>query len=212
MHPDLNRRPLKTRSSRWAQRVAASLVATEITPDQISVMSMVFAGIGAAVLVAVDAPWSPVLFAACIQMRLLCNLLDGMVALEGGKKSALGSLYNEIPDRLADSVIIVAVGYAVHVSWLGWCGALLAALTAYIRVLGGALGLPQDFRGPMAKPHRMALLTVGSLLAAPERALWGTRYTLLAALALLVVGSLVTCATRTRAMSRALIAKSPAIR
>ena len=45
--------------------------------------------------------------------------------------------------------------------WLGWLGALAAAVTAYIRVLGGSLGLPQDFRGPLAKPHRMVVMTSG---------------------------------------------------
>lgn len=133
-----------------------------------------------------------------------CNLLDGMVALEGGKKSPVGALYNEIPDRLADSLFIVAAGYCAHWPSLGWCGALLAALTAYIRVLGGSLGLPQDFRGPMAKPHRMAVLTIACVIAAVEIARWGTNYVLLAAVALIAIGSLVTCATRIWAIGRAL--------
>jgi hypothetical protein len=35
-----------------------------------------------------------------------------MVAIEGGKKSSVGALYNEFPDRIADSLFIVALGYA----------------------------------------------------------------------------------------------------
>ena len=63
------------------------------------------------------------------------------------------------------------------------CGAaaLLAALTAYIRAVGGSLGLPQDFSGIMAKPQRMALLTFGLAAQAVEGPLAGTRYSLLAA-------------------------------
>ena len=80
----------------------------------------------------------------------------------------------------------------------------MAALTAYIRVLGGSLGLAQDFRGPMAKPHRMAVLTIGCILGAAESARWGTHYALLAAVLVITVGSLITCATRIRAMARAL--------
>ena len=131
-------------------------------------------------------------------------MLDGMVAVEGGKKSPVGSLYNEIPDRLADSIFIVAIGYSVQLAWLGWCGALLAAFTAYIRVLGGSLGFAQDFRGPMAKPHRMAALTAGCLLGAAEDALWGSQYALTLALSLIAAGSAVTCAARTRAIAQAL--------
>jgi hypothetical protein len=33
---------------------------------------------------------------------------------------------------------------------LGWLAALLACGTAYVRVLGGALGAAQDFCGPQA--------------------------------------------------------------
>ena len=55
----------------------------------------------------------------CVQLRLLCNLLDGMVAVEGGRSSPVGALYNEVPDRVADSLLLVALGYAVGIPWLG---------------------------------------------------------------------------------------------
>ena len=205
----VNRRPLKSRSSRWAQRLAAGLAATAVTPNQISTLSMVFAAAGAGALLELAPPWGPLACALGIQLRLVCNLLDGMVAMEGGKKSSVGGLYNEVPDRVADSLFIVAAGYAVGVPWLGWCGALFAALTAYIRVLGGALGLPQDFRGPMAKQHRMAVLTAACLVGAAEGALRGSHYALLAAEWLVMVGSLLTCGTRLRAIGRALRAAQP---
>lgn len=201
---ELNRRPLKSRSSAWAQRAAAWLASTAVTPNQISLASTLFAAAGAAALLLLAAPWSMLLCAVCIQLRLVCNLLDGMVALEGGKKSAVGGLYNEIPDRVADSLFIVAVGYAAGQPWLGWCGALLAACTAYIRTLGGALGLAQDFRGPMAKQHRMATLTTACLLGAAESVLFHTHYALLLAGWIVAAGSLLTCGTRTAAIARAL--------
>ncbi|HJY78815.1 MAG TPA: CDP-alcohol phosphatidyltransferase family protein [Burkholderiales bacterium] len=199
-----NRRPIRARSSAWAQRGAALLARSGISPNQISVASIAFAGAGAAAL-----GWSPnvpglVICALGVQGRLICNLLDGMVAVEGGKKSPLGQIYNEFPDRVADSLLIVALGYAIDAAWLGWLGALAAALTAYIRVFGGSLGLAQDFRGPMAKQHRMAVLTGGCLLGAAEIAVSGTQYALQAAAWIIAVGSLVTCATRTRAIARQL--------
>lgn len=142
--------------------------------------------------------------ALCIQGRLICNLLDGMVAIEGGKKSVLGALYNEFPDRIADSIFIIALGYATPFPFLGWLGALAAALTAYVRVFGGSLGLPQDFRGPMAKQHRMAVMTLACVLGAVENHLYATGWSLLAALVMIALGSLLTCITRTLAMARLL--------
>ena len=104
---------------------------------------------------------------------MLCNLLDGMVAIEGSKSTATGALFNEIPDRLADPLFLVPLGYASGYPWLGWLAALLAVLTAYVRVLGGTLGQPQDFDGILPKQRRMAVLTGALLVHAIEDALCG---------------------------------------
>jgi phosphatidylglycerophosphate synthase len=198
---DLNRRPIATRSSAWAQRLASALAQSSITPNQISMLSVLFAGVGAALLAWAPTPAGLLLCAACIQLRLVCNLIDGMVAVEGGKGSALGRIYNEFPDRVTDSVLIVALGYACDLPWLGWLGALLALATAYVRVFGGSLGLTQDFRGPLAKAQRMAVLTVACVAAAGESYWHIQHYALLAAAIIIAAGSLVTCVTRTLAIA-----------
>src|SRR3546814_9766621 len=77
------------------------------------------------------------------------DLFDGLVAVEHARKTPTGVLYNEVPDRVADSLFLVALGYAAGMPWCGWLAALLAALTAYIRTLGGTVLGSQDFRGPM---------------------------------------------------------------
>lgn len=162
-----NRRPLKSRSTAWAQGCARFLMRTGISPNGISSIGVLFAAVGAWCFLQTDASvmwW--LAGAACVQLRLLCNLMDGLVAVEGGKSTPNGELFNEVPDRIEDSLFLVAAGYAIDLGWLGWCAALLAVGTAYVRQLGGALGLGQDFVGPMAKPHRMAVLTLGALLCA----------------------------------------------
>jgi phosphatidylglycerophosphate synthase len=199
-----NRRPIAARGSRWARAFAGLLARSNISPNQISILSVVCAAVGAAALLGLPPISGLMTFVIAIQGRLVCNLLDGMVAIEGGKKSALGAMYNEFPDRIADSLFIVAVGYAIALPWLGWWGALAAALTAYVRVFGGSLGLPQDFRGPMAKQHRMAALTVAALLGAVEWHVWQTQYVLLVAAYVLAIGATLTCVARTLAIARAL--------
>jgi len=202
-----NRRPLASRDTRWAARASALLAGSSVTPNQISIVSVVFALIGAALLVVWPTPAGLVLCAVCVQCRLLCNLLDGMVAVEGGKQSPLGALYNEFPDRIADSLFLVALGHAALHPWLGWLAALLAALTAYVRVSGGMLGLAQDFRGPMAKPQRMAVLTIACLAAALELGVHGSRSALLVGVMVIAAGSALTCMTRTRAIAAQLNAE-----
>jgi phosphatidylglycerophosphate synthase len=198
---EADRRPLASRDTRWARRIASALARSSITPNQISVASIAFAALGAWTLV--DARPLALLGAAiCVQLRLLCNLVDGMVAIEGGKQSPVGALYNEFPDRIADSLLLVALGYAALVPWLGWLAALLAALTAYVRATGGALGFAQDFRGPMAKPHRMAALTLACVLGAAEIYWNGTRHALLIGAIVIAAGSALTCATRALALAK----------
>ena len=202
------RRPLTSRNTAAARWLARRLAQTEITPNQISLASIGFAMIGGLLLLRPDWPWALVFAAICIQLRLLCNLIDGMVAVEGGKGTPVGALYNEIPDRVADSLFLIGAGYGLGLPALGWLAALIAAFTAYIRVLGGSLGLPQDFRGPQAKPHRMALLTAGCVLGAVETWTWGTAYVMPTALLLITIGTLWTCVARTRAIAQALETRS----
>jgi phosphatidylglycerophosphate synthase len=197
------RRPIASRSSSWAIGLSRYLSSTGITPNGISVTSVAFAAIGGALML-LSHPLAWLGAAVFVQLRLVCNLLDGMVAIEGGKKTKTGAIYNEFPDRIADSLLLVPAGYAAGLPWLGWLCALLAALTAYIRVFGGSVGLPQDFSGLMAKQRRMAALTVGLVAQCIEAPLFGTNWSLIIACAIVAVGSLITCATRTIAIARAL--------
>ncbi|WP_426105414.1 CDP-alcohol phosphatidyltransferase family protein [Massilia sp. TSP1-1-2] len=199
-HPDeSDRRPITVRSANWAQGLARSLAGMGITPNQISVLSIVFAALGAGALYL--GGWYLIGAALCIQGRLLCNLFDGMVAVEHKQATALGPVYNEFPDRIADSLLLVAAGYACVRPELGWLAALAAALTAYVRVYGASCGLGHDFRGPMAKQHRMAVLTV-ACVATPL--LPFGLMPLAIAMAIIAALSLVTCATRTLALCRLL--------
>jgi phosphatidylglycerophosphate synthase len=134
--------------------------------------------------------------------------MDGMVAIEGGRRTPTGELFNDIPDRFADLLLLVGAGYAVTwISWgeaLGWAAGAAAVLTAYVRLLGGAMGATQHFCGPMAKPHRMALLTAACLLSMTEVAYGYEGRVLAVALALMTVASLATFARRVRLIAREL--------
>ena len=198
------RRPIASRSSFWAIGAARSLGRAGVTPNTISVASVAFAGFGGALIMFCAHPLGWLAAAVCVQLRLVCNLLDGMVAIEGGKKTATGALYNEFPDRIADSLLLIPLGYAAGLPWLGWLCALLAALTAYVRVFGGSVGLAQDFSGIMAKQRRMAALTAGLVAQAVEWPLFASHWSLVTAASIIAFGSLVTCITRTRAIARAL--------
>ena len=197
VNPEANRRPLKSRSNVLIQAVARSAVRRGWTPNGISVASVLFALLGGLCLLVSPLGWGAILCAAGIQLRLLCNVVDGLVAIEGGRKTSTGVLYNEVPDRVADIVLLVAAGYAVGAPALGWAAATAAVFTAYVRLLGGSLGQVQRFTGPLAKQHRMALLT-GACLLTP---LFGTTGLLQLAVIIITVGGFYTGFVRLKAVA-----------
>lgn len=199
---DENRRPLTSRNSAWASRLAFWAVQKGLTPNQISQASMAFAATGLALYwLSTQGPGIVqllclILAAATLQARLICNLIDGMVAIEGGRGAKDGPFWNEAPDRVSDLFFFAGAGLAAGKPALGLLAAALAIATAYIRELGRAEGFPPDFSGPMAKPQRMAVLTAGTALAA----LYATEWTLTVTLWIIVAGSAATNFRRSRTL------------
>jgi phosphatidylglycerophosphate synthase len=170
------RRPIGARHWR-ASRLGASWGARRGVWPNANTLAGMFCTLAAGGLLAATASapaWERLAWlaaAALIVLRLVANMLDGMVAIESGRASRLGELFNEVPDRVSDSAVLIGLGYA-HGSEpvLGVVAALLAVFTAYVRAMGKVAGAPQFYQGPMAKPQRMALVVALCLwgAAAPE--------------------------------------------
>ncbi|HUG61417.1 MAG TPA: CDP-alcohol phosphatidyltransferase family protein [Methylomirabilota bacterium] len=212
-----DRRPITARGLSSSQTFARRLAEAGVTPDQISLFGLA-AGTGSGLALALT-PLVPdavrllwLLAAVMVVLRGMANMFDGMVAVEHGKGSALGPIYNEFPDRLSDMALMIGAGYSIGGSpTAGWAAAAMALLVTYVRVLGTRLGAPPDFGGPMAKQHRMfSVAAVCAWLAVtpaswrlgwgPEDA-WG-----LIALVLWIVaaGSVATTVLRLRRLALAL--------
>ncbi|WP_232480009.1 CDP-alcohol phosphatidyltransferase family protein [Roseomonas sp. KE2513] len=159
-----DRRPIAARNTGPANALAAWLIARRASPNGISAAGMV-AGLLAGLALAGTAWWPGVARslwiagALLIQLRLLANLMDGMVAIGRGVASPVGELWNEVPDRVSDTAVLLGLGIAAGSPAWGLAASLAAMATAYIRTTGRAAGAPSDFRGPMAKQQRMALVT-----------------------------------------------------
>jgi phosphatidylglycerophosphate synthase len=210
-YPPTDRRPIASRERKIWQRLAAFLAERGVSPNGISMAGMVAGiiagGLLAATSIAAEA-WLQrglwLLAAVGIQLRLLANMLDGMVAIATGKASPLGELYNELPDRVSDVAIIVGAGFAVGgLPAFGYLASCIAVLTAYVRAVGKAAGASDLFVGPMAKPHRMFVLTLVALAMAgmpqewqPQWGAGGKAGLAALGLAIILVGGLWTVARR----------------
>jgi phosphatidylglycerophosphate synthase len=201
-----SRRPLASRGSAWAGRLSGWAIEHGLTPNQISRLAVALSAAGA--LCFTLSPFGPgilqwfwlLLAAASCQARLVCNLIDGMVAIEGGHGTKDGPFWNEAPDRLSDLFLFVGAGLAAGNLALGTLAAALAIAAAYIRELGRAEGFAPDFSGPMAKQHRMAALTLGAIVAA----FYASEWTLSVTLWIIVAGTGLTILLRSLRLIQAL--------
>jgi phosphatidylglycerophosphate synthase len=208
---------MRLRENTWVKGTAFWLLRAGGRPNQVSASSVVFASLSGICLVVAATTagrWAAISFAAAgafISLRGLCNLCDGLMAIEGGLRTKSGEIFNDLPDRLSDSIVFVAAGHSLaSMNWgreLGWAAALLAVMTAYVRVLGASSGASQQFGGPMAKTHRMAVMAAACLAASVEAASGHTPRAVVVALAIVVIGCVATIGRRTLRVVRELEAK-----
>lgn len=212
---DSDRRPISQRGSGWARAIARWLASAGISPNTISVLSVVASiGAGAAFYAtSLDTGVERILWlvgAALIFLRLLANMFDGMVAVEWDKATPVGALYNEVPDRISDAVILIGAGYATGGGIeLGYVAACLAILIAYVRTMARNAGAPSDFRGPMAKQQRMFVVIAASVYMAATPVAWHVTWftdfgwsAMALALLIIVIGGVYTVARRLWAAGR----------
>ena len=211
----VDRRPIATRNRRWAQTATTWLAVRNVSPNAISIAGMcacIAAGLAIG-LTSIEYNRVFWLIAALgVQLRLTANMLDGMVALASGRESKVGELYNEVPDRVSDAAVLIGAGYG----WggnvlLGYVATILAIFTAYIRAAGKIAGAPNEFCGPMAKQHRMLVITLACLYCGVVPRSWQIFHldnlevgAMALALSLIIAGCLVTVLRRLQRIAPAL--------
>ncbi|PYL77538.1 MAG: CDP-alcohol phosphatidyltransferase family protein [Verrucomicrobia bacterium] len=211
----IDRRPIATRNRKWAQSATTWLASRNVSPNAISIAGM-FACIAAGVALGLTSVEYNRVFwliaALGAQLRLTANMLDGMVALLSGRASKVGELYNEVPDRVSDAAVFIGTGYA----WggnvaLGYIATILAIFTAYVRAAGKIAGAPNEFCGPMAKQHRMLVITVACLYSVVVPRSWQIFHlddfevgVMSLALTLIIAGCVITVLRRFKRIARAL--------
>jgi phosphatidylglycerophosphate synthase len=210
-----SRRPIGIRTHAWSVKAAKWLTGRGIKPNWISWASIGFAAVAALSFFVAGAltGFGRGLFLLIailgIVARLLANMMDGMVAVEGAMAEADGPVWNELPDRISDTLIFVGAGAGLAIAdsgpeALGWMAAILALICAYVRELGthltAPLGHKPDFSGPLAKQQRMAVLGLGALVAMFEGA-WGWDFLAISiALWVVIIGTTYTIYARTRTL------------
>src|SRR5215471_11917231 len=211
----IDRRPIATRNRKWAQSVTMWLASRNVSPNAISIAGMCACIVSRLALGLTSVEYNRmfwVIAAFGAQLRLTANMLDGMVARASGRASKVGELYNEVPDRVSDAAVFIGAGYAWggNVS-LGYIATILAIFTAYVRAAGKIAGAPNEFCGPMAKQHRMFVITLVCVYATITPRSWQIvtfKYSQIGLMSLglvvIVVGCVITVIRRLNRITHAL--------
>jgi phosphatidylglycerophosphate synthase len=92
------------------------------------------------------------------------NAIDGDLARSTGSSSARGAVLNEVIDRFGDFVLVVA-GLAVAPAWLIGATALGVFSAEIIALVTWAVLGERVLVGPMGKPDRALVVSIGAALA-----------------------------------------------
>jgi CDP-diacylglycerol--glycerol-3-phosphate 3-phosphatidyltransferase len=144
----------------------AAIDRSRITPNAVTVIG--FLGICAAAGLAVGRLW--VVASLVFIASGLVDSLDGLLARYQGRATSFGAFLDSTLDRLAEGVIIGAIGITLAQDGTEWgLAACFAALTgsflvSYARARAEGLGIPGSSAGLMGRPERLVLVGAGLFL------------------------------------------------
>jgi CDP-diacylglycerol---glycerol-3-phosphate 3-phosphatidyltransferase len=148
---------------RWQQAlrpVVAFCVRNKVQPDTFTYGALALSGLAAFALLQAGSNrlWLWIV-PACVLVRLLLNLLDGLVARDLGLADQWGEVKNEFGDRIADTAIFLGLAFG------GYSDARLSALAlalilcaSYLGILGKVVSGSRIYGGVFGKGDRMISL------------------------------------------------------
>jgi CDP-diacylglycerol---glycerol-3-phosphate 3-phosphatidyltransferase len=173
--------------------VVAMLAQVNVTPNAITLGSLgMCAGYGA-FLAASGSRTAFLLLPAVLLLRMALNAMDGMLAREHGKASALGARLNEFADVLSDICLYLPFMAVVAPAWLVLLVVITGILVEFAGVLCCAHGGERNYEGPFGKSDRaafFAVIAVGLSLLKPPDTVIATLF------AMAAVGGVVTAFNR----------------
>lgn len=148
------------RSGGAAATVWRIVDASRITPNGVTILG--FLGICAAAVLVLERRW--VIAAFVFIASGLVDSLDGLLARHQGRVTSFGAFLDSTLDRLAEGVILGAIGITFAQDGIDWAvGACFVALTAsflvsYARARAEGLGIPGSSGGLMGRPERLVIV------------------------------------------------------
>jgi phosphatidylglycerophosphate synthase len=156
---------MRGRSRIIADPMAAAAERLGISPNQLSILSLLFAA-AAALLYYLSVSRKELLYAAAMLVFLnaLFDLTDGALARRTGKAALRGDFLDHVIDRYADIAILAGIVFAGYAPWpIGFLAAVGVLLTSYIGTQAQALGLGRHYGGVMGRADRLMVIIIATI-------------------------------------------------
>ncbi len=204
------------------RRLARWLTREKVGADQIAVIGFASALLAAAALalsgVSIDG-WRTgllLLAAVALALRLLSVRIEALVTAEEGRVEPAHPIWSALFDRVADTALLAATGFAAVIAslnfgpLLGWTCAVLGLLAAYLGERGRGTVSPAADMPALYSFAPLLLLEAGVVVSILEPLWRGKGQVLLLGLTVVALWSLVRVVRLAGRLDREALAKGPA--
>ena len=157
---------LRPFASKVIEPLADFLIRFEVSPDTVSIASLVcafFAGL--------SFYYSPVakelvlLAGILVIFNSLLDALDGVIARKSNRATLRGDFLDHVIDRYSDVFIICSIFFAGYVLWqIGVAAIVGVLLTSYLGTQAQALNLGRYYGGIMGRADRLVVIILAAFL------------------------------------------------
>ena len=163
---DISIYKLKTKFQNLLMPICEKLVKLKITPNQITVttvlLNIIFAGI---IYKFSNFTYLFLIVLIFLFLRMALNALDGMIANKFNQKTKIGIFYNEAGDVVSDTVFFYVFLRVIRVNEMyNLLFIFLSALSEYIGVVAVRVDNKRHYEGPMGKSDRASLISLLAII------------------------------------------------
>ncbi|WGI18031.1 CDP-alcohol phosphatidyltransferase family protein [Methanonatronarchaeum sp. AMET-Sl] len=154
---------LRPFASQTAKPITKKLAQKNITPDQLSITSLI-----AAILSAIAYIFGNLIIAGTLVLiNSILDLLDGELARTLGKTGRQGDFTDHIIDRYADIFILAGITLSPYApTYLGILAITAVLMTSYLGTQSQAVGIGRVYAGLLGRANRLLLIISTTYLTA----------------------------------------------
>ena len=156
---DISIYKLKTKFQNLLMPICEKLVKLKITPNQITVttvlLNIIFAGI---IYKFSNYNFLYLIVPVFLFLRMALNALDGMIANKFNQKTKIGVFYNEAGDVISDTVFFYVFLRVIGIS------EMYNLLFVFLGVVAMMVDIKRHYEGPMGKSDRAFLISLLAII------------------------------------------------